>query len=92
METKTKICTVCGVKIAGFGQTNLDKNVAAHMEQQHFEEVLAEEPVEEVEEVLEKAPLEDYTKKELLRAFDGDDVTSRMTKAQIIEAIEAREE
>lgn len=98
METKYLKCEICGAIVAGFGIDNAQKNLEQHkLEQHNVEKVVLKieadiEVAEESDEVLEKAPLEDYTKKELLKAFNGDDINSRMTKIQIIKAIEAREE
>lgn len=38
VETKYGKCPVCGVEISGYGTDDLNKNIKAHIEQQHPKE------------------------------------------------------
>lgn len=54
MDTKYEKCKICGVELAGYGKSNLDKNKEAHMKNQHNTQALEVEIKEVVKETPKK--------------------------------------
>lgn len=66
VETKYGKCPICGVEISGYGLDDLNKNIKAHIEQQHPNEkyTIESESVEvKEEEVKEEEPKKKSKKK-----------------------------
>jgi hypothetical protein len=89
METKYTNCEVCGCLIEGFGPDNLEKNKIAHMEGQHGG--VKESPLEIIIQYTSEE-ITKMSKKDLLTNFDGDDINAKMSKKDIVEALNVREE